>query len=70
MASSVALRKITTSPLFPKLRYVSSAPLSRSFNTNAELTNFGPNDLGNVDINRRSSHAAVTPPLASSHSMP
>ncbi|XP_065857892.1 heat shock 22 kDa protein, mitochondrial-like [Euphorbia lathyris] len=65
MASSLALRRTTASALFPKLfnplRSASSAPsLSRSFNTNAELTNFGPNDLGNVDVGRRSSDRSLS----------
>nr|ALZ48518.1 small heat shock protein 23.8 [Hevea brasiliensis] len=65
MASLIALRKATASALFSKLinpvRSASVAPsVSRSFSTETQVTNFGGDDSGNVDVNRRSSDRSVS----------
>jgi HSP20 family protein len=58
MASSFVLRRVTVPTLFARLvnpiRSASVAPsLSRSFNTNAQVSGFDEDDRA-VDVNRRS----------------
>ncbi|CAN4077963.1 unnamed protein product [Withania somnifera] len=54
MATSLALRRATASPLFNRLvNPIRSATLFRSFNTNTQMTTYDDDDRG-VDVDRRS----------------
>ncbi|EEF33459.1 heat-shock protein, putative [Ricinus communis] len=59
MASSIALRRATTSlfskPINPIRSASTVSSVSRSFNTDTQVTNFGNDDLGTVNVDRRSS---------------
>ncbi|KAK9277772.1 hypothetical protein L1049_007319 [Liquidambar formosana] len=65
MASSLALRRATASALFTRLlnpiRSASIAPsVSRSFNTNAQMTHFDDGDDRTVEVDRRSADRSVS----------